>query len=392
MQEVAVEKGLALLLQTHHRVQLARRLVGKDRVQEFDVSRRRLHVDEEVGAGERKQRRDRIGRQQQRIDIDLAAHIAQERDRDRHDARAVQEAPDQVGALVAVEQVRQDLDLAVLLDVERPAQRGGGAGGRAMRLADRADHPSDVAFDVDERRCQPDVDHDLAQRVAQARGGRVVAAIGRRVRIHVVGRNTRSHEDERVVEIKPVQQLGAHGIEERLGAFGLAVPRQGCHVLLLDRLPQRIAFLVGQRVQVEVALNASHRVQHALVVEVDPFARRRPHALPVAALEAGLGPLRHVAEAAVVQVESFQDRVGDRGRLRHRAVEACRFGRSFDQHVLRLVDRIGCGPAGRQALMDHEVSPKYSRPISIRRISDVPAPISYSLASRHSRPVEKSLM
>ena len=38
------------------------------------------------------------------------------------------------------------------------------------------------------------------------------------------------------------------------------------------------------------------------------------------------------------------------------------------------------------------VSLNNSRPISIRRISDVPAPISYSLASRHSRPVANSLM
>ncbi len=40
----------------------------------------------------------------------------------------------------------------------------------------------------------------------------------------------------------------------------------------------------------------------------------------------------------------------------------------------------------------HFVSLKSSRPISMRRISLVPAPISYSLASRHSRPVGYSLM
>ena len=38
------------------------------------------------------------------------------------------------------------------------------------------------------------------------------------------------------------------------------------------------------------------------------------------------------------------------------------------------------------------VSAISSRPISIRRISEVPAPISYSLASRHRRPVGYSLM
>lgn len=38
-------------------------------------------------------------------------------------------------------------------------------------------------------------------------------------------------------------------------------------------------------------------------------------------------------------------------------------------------------------LVAHPVAPNNSRPISIRRISCVPAPISYSLASRSSRPV-----
>src|ERR1700674_4137036 len=38
------------------------------------------------------------------------------------------------------------------------------------------------------------------------------------------------------------------------------------------------------------------------------------------------------------------------------------------------------------------VSLNSSRPISIRLISEVPAPISYSLASRHRRPVAYSLM
>src|SRR5688572_25710112 len=38
------------------------------------------------------------------------------------------------------------------------------------------------------------------------------------------------------------------------------------------------------------------------------------------------------------------------------------------------------------------VSSNSSRPINQRRISEVPAPISYSLASRRSRPVGDSLM
>ena len=56
--------------------------------------------------------------------------------------------------------------------------------------------------------------------------------------------------------------------------------------------------------------------------------------------------------------------------------------------------RRGCGRRGRwmevMALLwrsrAHIVSANSSRPISMRRISLVPAPISYSLASRHRRP------
>src|SRR5690606_31752868 len=55
----------------------------------------------------------------------------------------------------------------------------------------------------------------------------------------------------------------------------------------------------------------------------------------------------------------------------------------------------GPGPAGRPA---HAGLPRQalpwnsSRPISMRRISLVPAPISYSFASRNSRPAGNSLM
>ena len=48
--------------------------------------------------------------------------------------------------------------------------------------------------------------------------------------------------------------------------------------------------------------------------------------------------------------------------------------------------------AGVRAAPRYIVSENSSRPISMRRISLVPAPISYSLASRQSRPSGYSLM
>src|SRR6185312_1503672 len=50
------------------------------------------------------------------------------------------------------------------------------------------------------------------------------------------------------------------------------------------------------------------------------------------------------------------------------------------------------GAPVRPCSSTYAVSLNSSRPISMRRISDVPAPISYSFASRHRRPVGNSLM
>ena len=59
-------------------------------------------------------------------------------------------------------------------------------------------------------------------------------------------------------------------------------------------------------------------------------------------------------------------------------------------HRFRILTEFGA--AGVDGGLDHAVSRNNSRPISKRRISLVPAPISYSLASRHRRPRGYSLM
>jgi len=61
-----------------------------------------------------------FGRQEQCIDVQLAAMIAQDRHGQRRHARAVQDPADDVGALVAEEQAAQDLDLQIGLGLERP--------------------------------------------------------------------------------------------------------------------------------------------------------------------------------------------------------------------------------------------------------------------------------
>ncbi len=183
----------------------------------------------------------------------------------------------------------------------------------AMRLAHGARDEPQVALDVLPAAREPGVDDDLAQRSPQARRG-VVAAEGWRVRVHVVGRHAGPNEEELVAEVLPVQELGAHRVEEGLRALGLAVVGKQRHILLLDRLPQRIALGVFERGQVELALDAGHRFEHALVVEIDPLAGARAHQLPVAVFVHRLGLLRHVAEQAVVAIEAFENGVRDARR------------------------------------------------------------------------------
>jgi hypothetical protein len=57
----------------------------------------------------------------------------------------------------------------------------------------------------------------------------------------------------------------------------------------------------------------------------------------------------------------------------------------LESHIRPLLSQLNCHRC-------YFVSLNSSRPISIRLISEVPAPISYSFASRHRRPVAYSLM
>jgi hypothetical protein len=65
-------------------------------------------------------------------------------------------------------------------------------------------------------------------------------------------------------------------------------------------------------------------------------------------------------------------------------------GRAVGFQTFRCPVAAGC--SGRSSRWPYRVRWNSSRPISMRRISEVPAPISYSLASRHKRPVGYSLM
>src|SRR5690606_33082053 len=168
---------------------------------------------------------------------------------------------------------------------------------------------------------------------------------------------------------------------------GLAVARQQAHELLFYVLPES-GLGRGQadgrfgRCRVAQHLAQLRRAfAHAHVVVLDALARQPLYAVPVARFEQRLGALRAITEQRIVAVEAGQDLARDLLRLRR--------GR---RSLFNALDVAAVDHGTGQYRCGQAVSANSSRPISMRRISLVPAPISYSLASRHRRPVGYSLI
>lgn len=245
--------------------------------------------------------------------------------------------------------------------------------------------------------------HDALEAAAQAlaRAG-VVGAVGRLggrlLVLDVLRRDGRPQEDEIVVEVRAVQDARAHRVEEGLGALGLVMVGQQADEVQLDLAPDFVVDVLG----VVLVFQDDRRLAHTLVVVGDAVALQLLQALPVAGLEQRLGPHAHLAEQAVVLVEAVEHRAGDvEGDLRREKLGKMGHGvRARAGRGPQWVDCMGFAVLHRHLIRfaygghatRHMVSAYSSRPISMRRISDVPAPISYSLASRHSRPVGNSLM
>ncbi len=136
--QVAVEEGLALLREAHRHVELGARLLRHQPAQERDIRGGHLHVDEEVGAREGEQHLHLVLAHEQRIQIELATLVLQDRHRERQLAVRVDQPPDDVGALVAEEQRIEHLDLKI----------GPGARGAREVLAQRAHDVAQVALAV----------------------------------------------------------------------------------------------------------------------------------------------------------------------------------------------------------------------------------------------------
>jgi hypothetical protein len=312
--EVAVEHVLALLLQAERAVQLGAGLARHHAAQELHVGARHLHVDHEVGARVTEDHQQLVLAEERRVDDELAAGAfagMQDRQRQRDLDEAVDDLADEVGALVAEEQARQHLDLKVRARAERPQ-----FGQHRLR------HVGRVAVEVLELQRELEVVDDALPGLAQVLARRVVGPVGglagRLVVLDVLGADGRAHEDEVVVEVAAVKQLGRHRVEEGLGKLGLVMVGQQADVVQLDLLPGVHAELVDA----ELGAQAQHRFVDAHVVELDALALRALLAVPVGTLEALLGRGAGLAEEAVVPVEAVAQRGGD--VVGARVVEALR--------------------------------------------------------------------
>ncbi len=211
--QVAEKHGLALLSQAEHGIELGTRLGGHDRAQKLHVAGWHLHVHHEIGAREREQHSYPPGIEDDRIQIQLSFRRVQDRYSERVFHSAIDRLADHIGSFVAIEGRVEYLNLQVCLPWGNAAQMGG----------DASQDIVDVAVQIFELPIPIEIDEHLRDRHAKSGLVGIVASIGGRVRLDILGRHGRPDENEIVVEIGPVHDLAEDGIEECLCQFRLLV-------------------------------------------------------------------------------------------------------------------------------------------------------------------------
>src|SRR6266542_2644621 len=292
MPEVAYEQRLALAGEADRRIELGARPCRHDRLQEMDVARRHVHVDEEVGAREREEDVDALLLEQDRVERERAGLVVQDGDDERRLVVSVHNLADDVRGLVPVEGGAQHLQLKVRC-----------GNGLAVVLAQRVQDVLDVPLEVCERPAPAEVVKDLYERRVQPRLRGVVAAVRRRIGGDVLRRDRRAQEHQVVMDVGAPQDARRHRVEERLRELRPLVLDEEADVEQLRLLPHRVVDRVGA----ELGAQALDVLEYPLVVEAD--------ALLDEALHAGPGARR--AEQPVVPVEPLEQLVGDSLRDLH---------------------------------------------------------------------------
>ena len=302
-EKVAVEQRLALLGQAQRVVELGARLARHEPAQKLHVGARDLHVHHEISPRETEQDEQVVLAHQHRVHHQPAVAIVQDGQGKRQLLEAVDHLAHHIRRLVAKEQAAEHLNLAVR------------AQPRKIELAPPCgQHQFGVAGQVGKRHGERKVGDQALHLVLQRGGLGVVAAVGghgaRAIVLDVLGGHRRAHEDEVVLEISPLQDLGGDRVEEGLGQLGLVVVHQQTDVVQLDLLPHRHGLLVG----LEFLGEPAHALAHAQVVELDALALGALLCHPVAGFKPVLGPRRFGAEQAVVPVEAVHHGLGYVGR------------------------------------------------------------------------------
>ena len=318
VEQVTEKQRLALLAEPEHRVQLGAGARRCHPSQELDVPGRHLHVDHEVRAREREQHVDLLVLQHDRVEHESALAVMEHGHEERQLVMTVDDLPEHVGGLVAVEGRAEHLDLVVGLEMLPHLCRTPVEGREEM---------VEILSEVAERPAPPEIEEDALEAIAQAAGARVVAAVDRRVGIDVLGRDRRAHEDKIVVRIRPPEDSRDHGVEERLGELGLGVVDEQADVEELGLLPDGSV----ERRDVEPCPEALDALDDARIVETDPLLHGLLGVTPRGCIEALLCLGARRAEEPVVPVEAL-DQNGDDGASGGAAVIACQY-----RHVA------GCG-------------------------------------------------
>ncbi len=176
----------------------------------------------------------------------------------------------------------------------------------------RAQQIAQVPAKILEAALEAQVEDDVDERMPKAASARIVAAVGRRVGVEILGRDGGPHEQEAIVEVRAMQELAGHRVEEGLGALRLPVLDQHADVVQLDPRPQRVGAVAGEIERAELAIDAFRGLFDPPVVEVDPVARDMADREEVAGLEMLLRGAGTVTEQRVVLVESLDQRERDR--------------------------------------------------------------------------------
>ena len=292
---VAIELGLAVFLAADGVVDLVIGLAGHDLAQEQHEQRRHRGIDHEVGAGEAECDGGELRLEDDGIHIDALAGAEQRQDEGVHLA-LYPDKPHQIGTLVAVEHLLEQLDGERLVvqnaravlgqmtvdvdDVPLFVLKGQGEAVVPQQLAECLWQMGEIGA-IDPQQC--------------AQVG-VIPPAAERVYVEVL-----------VADVAMAEDAAVDGVEEGLRHLEVVTAGQQIAEGPLHLLEQGL----GRQLLPHHLLDQGRGGADMMIVEADALAPGELHPQPVAVLEAALAALGDLEKPAVKRLEALQDRLGD---------------------------------------------------------------------------------